>query len=307
MGDPQLDCRFFDLKVLEHYRNDPRYAYQTDDIQGSLSVRDKYYGSDQMKEHDQVLLQQFGFGYDENVTTRVVAVLLHDLDGLTAEHQQIWKANEVTGGYFPHPDFWRGVLGHWPERVSVFHAFIEELRQINEMSRLMERPPLFRRDFAGTGMPREFTFLIRPTLAEFNAFALLLDKLLSDNIDPAFFNGEVEMETLEPRGDGIMVAKPKGTITALKAWLEATVRFPDPSEKDAMIRRFRTVRQLRQKPAHAINENEFDQKYFRDQRELIVEAYAALRTLRLILANHPAVKGRHQVPDWLYRGEIWTQ
>lgn len=305
LGAPQLECRFFDLKVLEHYRNDPRYAYQTDGIQGSLGVRDKYFESSEMREHDQVLLQQFGFGYDSEITVRVVAVLLCDLARLTPEHQQIWKANELTGDYFPHPDFWSAVHGHWPERVSVFRAFVEELRQINTMARLMGRPPLFRQDFSAAAVPREFDFLIRPTLAEFNAFALLLDKLLSDNIDLAFFNGEIDMEILEPRGDGVMVARNKGTIAALDEWLESVVRFPDPTDKKKMVEAFKRVRKLRQKPAHAINENDFDQKYFRDQRELIVEAYTAVRTLRLILANHPSAKG-HKVPDWLYKGEIWT-
>jgi hypothetical protein len=58
-------------------------------------------------------------------------------------------------------------------------------------------------------------------------------------------------------------------------------------------------------PAHEINENTFEQEYFEKQRKLMIEAYSALRLLRLILANHPKTKA-YQVPEWLLKGEIWT-
>lgn len=63
---------------------------------------------------------------------------------------------------------------------------------------------------------------------------------------------------------------------------------------------------LAQASIHAVHEDEFDQRYFREQRELVMKAYEAVRTLRLILANHPATK-KHEVPDWLFKGEIWTR
>jgi hypothetical protein len=49
----------------------------------------------------------------------------------------------------------------------------------------MGRPNLFRQDFGqyGENEPRRFTFLVRPTLEEFNEFVLLLDKMLSDNLN----------------------------------------------------------------------------------------------------------------------------
>ena len=33
--------------------------------------------------------------------------------------------------------------------------------------------------------------------------------------------------------------------------------------------------------------------------------YGAIRTIRIMLANHPAVKN-YQVPEHLFKGEIWT-
>jgi len=63
---------------------------------------------------------------------------------------------------------------------------------------------------------------------------------------------------------------------------------------------------MRQRPAHAVDEDRFDQKYFKEQRELIIEAYSAVRTLRLMFANHPDVESaKIKIPDWLQEGKIW--
>jgi hypothetical protein len=38
----------------------------------------------------------------------------------------------------------------------------------------------------------------------------------------------------------------------------------------------------------------------------MLDAYNALRCIRLILANHPATKGV-EVPEELYEGNIWSR
>ncbi len=71
-----------------------------------------------------------------------------------------------------------------------------------------------------------------------------------------------------------------------------------------MIATFKEVRQKRQKPAHAVNPNKFDQKYFHEQRELMIRAYDAVRMVRLIFSNWPEVKSASL--EHLYKGKIWT-
>jgi hypothetical protein len=158
------------------------------------------------------------------------------------------------------------------------------------------------------GVSLQVHFLHRPTLEEFNAFVLLLDKMLSDNINKAFFQGQVPEETETERSDGKIVVTPKGTLTILDEWIHSRMRLPDWTPWDEAIAALRKVRKLRQKPAHAVNENVFDQKYFKEQRQLMIDAYDAVRTIRLLFANHRAVKSAGIVaPDWLQTGTIWTQ
>jgi len=289
LGEPQLAFKAFDLSVLEYYRNDPRYHYDTDDISGRLVISTEFYESDQTRESDKVLLDTFGFCYDEEMN-RGVAVYLRYLRGLSPEHQQVWRAKLLTGSYRLHPEYYRyTIIGDWGTKIPIFRAFTSELRIINQMCDAMGRPRLFRNDFQ-TSVPREFSFLVRPTLKEFNSFVHTLDKMISDNIDKKFFQNEVPDETETTRKDGKIVVQQRGTLKMLEQWIREQFRTDDWTEIDAALATMNEVRRLRQNPAHRVDENVFDQKYIHEQRALVSRAYDAVRLLRLIFANHPRVK-----------------
>lgn len=303
-GAGQLDYRAFELSVLEFYRNDPRYYYQTDGINGSICIDDAFFDSASVPEKDQVLLKTFGFAYDDDLN-RFAASFIRYLADLSSEHQQIWKAKEVKGQHKLHPDYYRNnIIGDWGVKISIFEAFTEELSAINKMCSLMGRPELFRQTFA-QNCPKEFGFLLRPTLSEFNAFVLLLDKMLSDNINTGFFT-DIDKEYEEERSDGKILVRKKGTIAMLEEWIRRNFRPQAPEPIDFLFQTLRNVRKLRQKPAHAINENAFDQKYFREQRSLVMDSYNAVRVIRLILANHPAVRRNPpEISEYVRDGKIW--
>ena len=304
-GSGQLDFRTFDLSVLEYYRNDPRYSYRTDFIHGSICIEDEYFESKDVPESDQILLKTFGFAYDEDLN-RYVAVFLRYLSDLSPEHQRVWAAKEVKGSIKLHPDYYASsIQGSWGTRLSIFEAFVQELKIINEMSVVIGKPNLFHNCYS-SGRPKEFGFLLRPTESEFNLFVLLLDKMLSDNINKKFFENDVELEVEEEREDGKILVRQKGTIQILESWINKYFTPVDRSPIDAMIQAFKDVRKLRQKPAHKVNNNTFDQAFFHKQREIVISAYDAVRTLRQILESHPRVKANPpNIGEHLFNGEIW--
>lgn len=303
LGEPQLAFEVFDPSVLEFYRNDPRYLYDNNEIWGHISYTDV--PSAGLPSSDQVVLQSFGFAYDSELN-RAVAVFLTYLSDLSPEHQQIWNAKIVGGDYKLHPDYFdTSLLGQWADHISIFDAFGEELHHVNEMCKLMVGRPLFKNEFRGRDKPRGFGFLIRPTLKEFNEFIHLLDKAIAENINRDFFSDAVAIETEQVRRDGKVVVTRKGTIRLLEEWIESKWKLPDPEPFKDMIATFKRIRKLRQHPAHAIDEDIFDQRYFEDQRELMREAYEGIRLLRLLFANHRAVV-EYEVPDVLYSGRIRT-
>ena len=111
LGEPVLNYAVFDLSILESYRNDPRYIYSIDDIQGWISISDEYYQSLKMKPSDKIVLQSFGFCFEKGTMNRAVAVFYRYLADLTPEHQQIWSSKILTGEYFLHPDYARSSGG----------------------------------------------------------------------------------------------------------------------------------------------------------------------------------------------------
>lgn len=305
LGEAQLASVPFDLSVLEFYRNDPRYRYENDDIQGQI-----YYVDESLSESDKTFLETYGFAYDDEFN-RAVAVFIRYLADLSPEHQQIWRAKELSEDYKLHPDYYRNsIMGDWGERIPICQAFLIELFIINKMCIAMGRPPLFRNDYGqyGENRPKKFHFLIRPTLEEYNAFILLFDKMISDNINKDFFKSEINYENEKERDDGKIIVTQKGTLQLLDEWLRKFYKPDDWSEWDEAFSALKKVRKLRQEPAHAIKEDVFDQKYFKDQRELIIQAYKGIRMVRLIFANHPAVKiANIEIPDFIYQDLIWNK
>ena len=129
---------------------------------------------------------------------------------------------------------------------------------------------------------------------------------MSDNINKKFFGSDVDLETDEVRDDGKIVVSQKGTIQLLESWLNKYFQPIERKPLEDMLATFKHIRKLRQKPAHKVNVDSFNQKHFHEQREIVINSYDAVRTLRLILSNHPAVrKNPPQISDHLMKGEIW--
>ena len=298
LGEPQLSFVTFELSILETYRNDPRYSYSCDDIWGHIGT----YENSELPARDYAFLQHFGFAYDSDFN-RGVAVFLRYLADLSPEHQQIWNTKVLSGRYTLHPDYFdTAILGKWAEGISIFQAFGEELHLINEMCGLMGKPPLFQNDFNDANRPQQFAFLLRPTQKEFDDFILLLDKMMSDNLNHAFFAGDVSAQKETPRKDGKIVVEQKGTIQLLDEYLHTHWTVVDEPLSSAILAAFRTVRNLRQAPAHKLDDNYFDLAIYKRHRDLVIDVYSAVRNIRLLFSNHPLV-GQIEIPEPLITGD----
>jgi hypothetical protein len=305
LGAPQLDFRVFDLRILEWYRNDPRYSYRVDDIHGSIRQKAGTVGASGRILLDSIDYLDFGFAYDDQLN-RGIAVFWRYLHDLPARQQQLLNRLLLRGDYQLHPDYYRTqIIGDFPERVSIYDAFLEEKHQINEMCRLIGKPKLFRSSNKAYDRPDGFGILIRPTRKEFRDFALLLDQLLSDDINREFFKDDIPTAEALTKADGSAVMQHRGTIVLLETWIAANFRTGDQVAVDNLFKNIRKVRTARQAPAHKIDNNEFDQELVKQQRVLIGQGFDAVRTIRMILENHPLAK-QHRVPDWLRNGRVWS-
>jgi len=170
---------------------------------------------------------------------------------------------------------------------------------------MMERPPLFRKTFWQTERPRNFCFLIRPTAKEFIEFCQTLDKMMSENINRKFFQGEVPEKQETTREDGKVVITTKGTIALLKEWLLKNWHPKDPVAFESGFLVFKEVRDLRNPQAHKLIDDVFDQKYLAEQRTLLTRVYDVMHALRFILGSHPRVKSQVKDDEGPEKGEIF--
>jgi hypothetical protein len=299
VAEAQLTPIFFELNVLERYFRDPRYSCRFLDRAGSISVHDEHYLSGQMAERDKVLLQSFGIGYDEK-RNRVVVVYLRYLADLSSEHQQVWKAHEVGGRCTMNSDYARSSIhGMFPEYYSVYEAFIQEQLEINNLSQLIGKPPLFRSTFEGRKRPVDFLPMLRPALRNFQEFALTLDKMLSDNLNRDFFRGDIPLEDKVTAGDGSVEVRQLGTITLLERWLNAKYRDRDGEEiGNEVVEPLREVRKARQPTAHSLSQDAYDSSLPNAQDALLAAALRSLQKLRLIFSSHRNAR-EYTAPDWL--------
>ena len=306
-GSPQLTHKAFDLRSLEWYRNDPRFELYNDDIHGSISLKEGENFSGSKVARDNLKFLEFGFAYNKRME-RAVAAFVRYLHYLTEEQQIEMKRYELSEYYDLHPDFYRTqIIGEFPEKISIYSAFFEEKVHINRMCELIGKPVLFRSEHSFPDRPSGFGILIRPTKKEFGDFALRLDQLLSDDINPKFFKGDVELNRYMIDGEGNKFTQQKGTIQLLEEWMESNFKTTEHEAVATIFMNVRAVRKARQKPAHMIEENEFDQKYVSEQRALIIKAFNSVQVLRMAIEKHPAARNYNKVPDYLREGKVWTR
>jgi len=95
----------------------------------------------------------------------------------------------------------------------------------------------------------------------------LLDKVISENINLAFFQDEVEMDEEIQRRDGRVEVRRKGSIKILAEWLQKYFHAQDEAFEDieAIFVTFKKIRKMRQKPARTTRENIFDEACFKQQ------------------------------------------
>lgn len=305
LGEPHLKPIFFEIEVLDRYFNDPRFDFKFEDYSGQISC---FYDENEnsiVREEDEVFLKTFGLGFDEN-GNRLAAVYLRYLKDLTPEHQVFWRSKEKFGNCKMLEEYHQNTIqGDWTFSYSIFSGFLGEQKYINDLTELAFSKPIFRRTYEKDNRPKEFTFFFTPTLKNYNDFILLLDKMISENINKDFFDGKVELFDFEKLEDGIVERKSKGTLQLFEEWLTKVFNIKGDGSIRNLFKPLKKIRRERQNPAHKINENQYDKQYIDKQKEIMNEAYFVLRNLRNIFHQHPKARN-FEIPDWLENGHIKT-
>ena len=301
--EPQLRSVYFDLPVLERYYRDARYKFDFHDCSGKISVKSEHYNTDTIKEKDQVFLQTFGIGYDDKKNRKIISYLRY-LSRLSSEHQLYWQSYICKENCEPNSDYYNAtIFGIWPKYVSIYNAFLREQIEINKLCEMIDKPTLFKKTYS-ENRPEGFHALLCPTKNNYLTFVHLLDKLISENINRDFFEDDIDREEIIKHNDGTIEKVRLNSLKLLENWLSKYYKVPEgvPSVSES-FKPYREIRKIRQKPAHKIEDDEYDMKYVEKQNRILQDVYHRLMLIRIIFSKHPFARD-YSPPKWLRESKI---
>lgn len=301
-GQGQLKIVFFKIEILETYFQDPRYKVFWYDYRGSIVVSDEFYDENLESEY----IKDFGLGYHKEklYEERVVGVFLGDLAELSLNAQLKWKANylENQQDYFINDGFYKNlILGEWVDEVSIYDAILDEMMIINKMCENMGIPHLFRKTYEPHTFekPEDYRIMFLPTLKNYYSFVLVLEKIIIHNINYKTFITTAKYIKPVERKDG--KGNLKHSLNMMSEWLKQNISTNEDIDK-LIINPLKSIRKIRQVPAHEIYSNQYDKLLYKKQNEIILETYKAIRSIRLFFANYPGNQDI-EIPEYLITGE----
>jgi hypothetical protein len=230
-GRAQLEPKFFEIGVLDRYRLDPRYEFVFSEYAGSISIASDHYNSPATPERDKTFLRTFGLGMDAAHDPRV-CVFLRYLSEMTPEHQQHWQTFISQQPALMHENYYKpALLGEFYENNSGIAAIRFSVASINSVCKQVWDAELFRNPVPDN-VHYNLSPFMRSSKSDYLSFAHELDKLISENINPSFFQGKVDPFTLITHDDGIVERKTKGTLSQLEEWLfSGEIRWQDIDQR----------------------------------------------------------------------------
>ena len=266
---------YFEAKVLNDFIYDPRYLINNFIFKCNISIKEEFDNVDDFDNDNKIILDNIGFGYDEN-NMRIVAVFLKNLSELPYKIQNRFYTYEINNNAFLDSTFVNSINGKWSNKTTIFKAIHYEMEQINKICKNDKK--FFRSTFK-INSPKEFNIIILPTKNEYNSFITTFDKLLSDNINKNYFKGKIEL--IEISNEGKIH---KNTIRLLKEWLEKI--DVDSEIINKIINPINDVRKQRNKPSHSIYDDEYDINFTIKQTNILIDVYYSLKCLIEKLINY---------------------
>lgn len=308
-GKAQFDIIFFNVEILERYRNNPKFLIIDYGYRGCISIKDEFYDENDENENNEdennEYIEDYGMAYiDGDKLKRAIGVFARDLANLAPQIQMLWKGFELKDqkSCKINYGFYKNLIeGQWVKEYWIFHALLEEMKIINAQCKAMDLPNLFQHVY-GTDyneMPEGYRSILLPTLKNYYDFVLVLEKLVVHNISIKTFQKDAfQVRKVERKDDD---GKDKGSISMLQEWLKKNVASNFDID-EVIINPIKSIRKIRQIPAHELPENKYDVDVYEKQKELMINTYEAIRAIRILFMGHPLAKDV-EIPDCLLRRE----
>ncbi len=296
-GAEQFRIMYFAVDVLEIYINDPRYKIWDCGYRGNIYIQD--YDEEQTDVIHSEYIRDFGIAYlreEPHNGDRAIGVFLRDLSKLNYEAQCKWRGfllqdqNKfcINGGFVKNLLFGEWETGYW-----IFDALLDELKLINDMCQSIGLPKLFRKEYSREDQAlMGYHIILIPSLRNYYEFVIALEKIVVNNLNYGMFQKQtLNINPVERKKEDKSL---KGSIEMLDEWFSVNYFSNSPKGFQAFQTYisgvFREVRQKRQIPAHDLYENKHDITFYKQQDDLIIKVYHAIRNLRMMFQRHPLAR-----------------
>lgn len=294
----QLQIIYFELKVLEKYFNNPQYSIFYNDYSGTIYSKHEGLSNN-------LIIQHFGISYNKDTKKRAIGILSNILVDLPKKEQAYWYSYLLDNqdNYIINIGLYKNlILGEWIDEISIYVAILMEIHYINKMCGEMELPPMFKTEYPINTSnkdlrPSHYHVLLYPTRDNYYQFIITLEKLVVDNLNyKTFVETGIGVNSITREKEN---GEFKGTLILLEEWLSINIKNQDIDS--LVIKDLKHLRKIRQKPAHQLYTNSYDEDFFDKQNSLVNSTYKSLRNIRLLITNHPYAKNI-KIPKELYEG-----
>ena len=287
-GVPQFHLIYFNIEILQIYLNNPQFQLIDYGYAGQIVVNPEYMSEDIL---DYEYVKAYGMAYERanSKINRAVAVFVRDLSKLSASTQTRWKSYELPNqeAYVVEEGFYKNqVMGEFVHNYWMLDAILDEMCVINELCASIGLPVFFRKTYDTNcrEKPIDYSTLLFPTQKNYYDFILALEKLLVHNINIKVFVSDCGIISGVERKN--KEGKEKGSLVLFKEWLLKNVKS-DFDMEQVIIEPLKSIRKIRQTPAHEMYNNKFDVGLYEEQRAIVEQLYEALYALRRLFMGHP--------------------
>ena len=289
-GEPQNKIIFFKPEIIMIYLNDPRNKNGFYGYRGYITVNDEYIPKNT---NGGKVIINFGIAYKNGKKPeRAIGASLIELSKLSSSKQMLWKNFEISKqtDYVINSCFANEVYtGIWSKDTWIFDALLIEMDTINKLCDKMGIPPMFKETYSAYNRERPigYTAVLFPTKKNFNDFLMSMEKLVINNLNAETFLATGE--NIRPAYKYDSESKEKGTLALLSEWITINTS-PKENIPELIMNPLKNVRKIRQRPAHKLDIDEYDNDYILEQANIIKEAYCAIGAIRFRLSRHPKCK-----------------
>ena len=288
---PMFIC--FRVEAIHEFIDNPKYKIEFSDYEGTILKRKKYIRNKYLLSYP----LRFSYAYKKNKNDKRALIFLTNEIMMLDEADQykfykfILKSKQYCKNYY----FIKSALwGDFINECSIYRAILLEINTINKICDENKKNRIFGKEYLDSQEDLdEFRVMFLPTIRYYNHFVLITNKIINDSMEKFYkkmgkkYKQQIDVinKPLKRINGTIDDEKENPKNLALRLFLENELSVSKPQAINIAFPLL-VLLQNRNKAAHEVIADKWNDKLWLEQDRLISSLYGSLRELREILIQH---------------------